>query len=122
MRVSLAGKLHNARAILQDYRILGEKLWCRFNASREDTLWYYAAVLDVFRRRSSSPLVDELARTLEDLSELIAHTKRSRDRMISSLSGPLADGVLRCRQESPLRRAVHSRPRSRASHHRVLPS
>ena len=71
VRVSLADKLHNARAILLDYRTVGEKLWCRFNATREDTLWYYGAVLSVFRGRSSSPLVDELARTVEELAKLM---------------------------------------------------
>jgi len=71
LRVSLADKLHNARAILQDYRAVGEQLWSRFNASRNDTLWYYRAVLDVFGRRSSSPLVHELARTLDQLEELV---------------------------------------------------
>lgn len=33
-----ADKLHNARAILADYRVVGEGLWERFNASREETL------------------------------------------------------------------------------------
>jgi hypothetical protein len=40
------------------------------NASRDDTLWYYRAVLDVIGRRSSSSLVDELARTINQLEDL----------------------------------------------------
>jgi GTP pyrophosphokinase len=71
LRVALADKLHNARAVLLDYRVIGDELWSRFNASREDTLWYYHAVLEVLRRRTRSPLVDELARTLEQLEDLV---------------------------------------------------
>ena len=72
LRVSLADKLHNARAIVLDYRALGERLWSRFNAPREDILWYYQALVGVFRERSASPLIDELERTLGQLDELIA--------------------------------------------------
>src|SRR5687768_11858165 len=36
--VSAADKLHNARAILTDYRRIEEALWKRFNAGREGTL------------------------------------------------------------------------------------
>jgi (p)ppGpp synthase/HD superfamily hydrolase len=72
LRVSLADKLHNARAVLLDYRTLGEALWSRFNATRDDTLWYYRAVHDVLRGRLDSPLVGELARTIAELEELIA--------------------------------------------------
>jgi (p)ppGpp synthase/HD superfamily hydrolase len=32
--VSLADKAHNASAILRDYRVLGERLWERFNGGR----------------------------------------------------------------------------------------
>ena len=28
-------KLHNARAMVKDYRVCGEALWCRFSGGRE---------------------------------------------------------------------------------------
>jgi (p)ppGpp synthase/HD superfamily hydrolase len=37
--VSAADKLHNARAVLSDYRQLGEVLWLRFTGGRDGTLW-----------------------------------------------------------------------------------
>ena len=72
LRVALADKLHNARAIVLDYRTLGEELWTRFNASRDDILWYYRSALAVLGTRLSSPLVGELARTVDELEGLIA--------------------------------------------------
>ena len=68
--VSAADKLHNARSILNDYRQDGEKVWERFKGGREGTLWYYHALIEAFRERGTSPLVEELARTVAELSRL----------------------------------------------------
>ena len=39
-RVSLADKLDNARSIVADYHAHGDLLWSRFNAGKEDQLWF----------------------------------------------------------------------------------
>ena len=39
--VSAADKLHNARAIVADLRVLGDGLWGRFTGGKDGTLWYY---------------------------------------------------------------------------------
>ena len=67
--VSCADKLHNAQAVLEDYRQLGEPLWQRFSAPnpREDTLWFYGALADVFRARGPVPLTDRFLRTVAEL-------------------------------------------------------
>jgi (p)ppGpp synthase/HD superfamily hydrolase len=71
-RVSLADKLHNARAILSDYRALGEDLWGRFNAPRDDTLWYYRELVNTFRKaRIDSPMLDELNRVVSEIERLV---------------------------------------------------
>ncbi|BBK35341.1 hypothetical protein STAQ_04190 [Allostella sp. ATCC 35155] len=60
--VSLADKVHNARSILRDLRTagVGASVWGRFNASAADTIAYYAALADTFRRRLPGQLSDEL--------------------------------------------------------------
>lgn len=68
--VELADKLHNARAILQDYRVSGEKLWDRFTGGRDGTLWYYRALADAFRKAFDHPLAAELDRTVAELERL----------------------------------------------------
>ncbi len=69
--VSAADKLHNARDILAAYRSLGEALWGRFNGGREGTLWYYRALVRVYRATDTVPaLVDELDRVVTDLEHL----------------------------------------------------
>ncbi len=72
LRVSLADKVHNARAILGDYRLLGDELWSRFNCDA-DPPWYYRRLSEVFAKRlPRSPLTAEFARAVEDLTAPIA--------------------------------------------------
>lgn len=68
--VSAADKLHNARAILADYRAQGEGLWQRFNAPREDILWYYRELVAIFRDRGPASLAGELARVVAEIHHL----------------------------------------------------
>ena len=42
--VAAADKLHNARDLREDYRVLGDGLWHRFNGGRTGTSRYYRAV------------------------------------------------------------------------------
>ena len=65
--VSAADKLHNARAVLEDYRIVGEALWKRFNGGKEGTLWYYRAAVDALRKSGTSPLIEELDRVVSEI-------------------------------------------------------
>ena len=69
--VSAADKLHNARAILSDYRELGEQLWPKFNAPKEDQLWHYGALVEVFEKTAAPKrLVKELRRIVAELKGL----------------------------------------------------
>jgi (p)ppGpp synthase/HD superfamily hydrolase len=63
--VSLADKVHNAEAILFDYRVLGESLWGRFNGGAEGTRWYYGALACCFTNLMEGRLSDRLSRAVE---------------------------------------------------------
>jgi len=45
---SMCDKLHNLRSILADLRQEGDTVWRRFSSGREDQLWYYGRLVDVF--------------------------------------------------------------------------
>lgn len=65
LRVTIADKLDNARAILADYRRLGESVWERFNAGEDDQLWYYQSALAAFESAGvRGPLINELKRVV----------------------------------------------------------
>lgn len=70
LRVSVADKLHNARAILADYRELGEAFWDRFNAGPDEILWYFRRLVDIFRGRLPGRMAEELARTVAELEAM----------------------------------------------------
>ena len=62
--VSLADKIHNASAILGDYRELGDEVWDRFNGGREGTIWYYRSLSEVFDKVMPGALAEQLSRTV----------------------------------------------------------
>ena len=68
--VSASDKLYNARAVLADYRRIGDELWSRFRGGREGTLWYYRAVTDVFLRTGPQALASQLAEVVDELERL----------------------------------------------------
>ncbi len=69
--VSAADKLHNVRAILGDYRVIGEAVWLRFSGGKTGTLWYYRSLIDVYKKRDDTPLIAELERTFQVLETLV---------------------------------------------------
>jgi (p)ppGpp synthase/HD superfamily hydrolase len=69
-RVSLADKVHNARAILFDYRQIGDELWLRFNGGYAGTIWYYRSLANAFAETTPGPLSQELVRLVDDIEQL----------------------------------------------------
>ena len=69
-RVSLADKLHNARAVLADFRCVGDKVWARFNGGKDGTLWYYQELAKAFRDVGPHVMAEELDRVVTELNHL----------------------------------------------------
>ncbi len=55
--VSAADKIHNLMSVLQDYEVLGDELWARFNAGKERQQWWYREVLKVLENRIPDSLL-----------------------------------------------------------------
>ena len=55
--IACADKLHNAQSIVRDHDALGEAVWDRFTASKEETLWYYRQVAAALQSGWSHPLL-----------------------------------------------------------------
>jgi GTP pyrophosphokinase len=69
--VAAADKLYNARSVLNDYRLIGEAVWERFQGGKDGSLWYYRAVVEALRTVESNPLIDELDRVVSELERLV---------------------------------------------------
>jgi len=73
LTVSLADKLHNARAIVSDLLITGSKTWERFNnqTSPMDILWYYSQILRIGEEREGNRfLVTNLDEAVKEMRRL----------------------------------------------------
>lgn len=90
--VSASDKLHNARSILSDLHrpSVGVAVWGRFNASRDDVLWYYRALTDAYRANAAhhEELVGELRRTVDGIARFPIGPRRG----ITGDRGPMGDG------------------------------
>jgi len=72
LRVTIADKVDNARAILADHQRIGEELWEHFNAGKEDQLWNYQESLQAYDSTGfSSPLLEELRRLVQELQKQV---------------------------------------------------
>jgi (p)ppGpp synthase/HD superfamily hydrolase len=67
--ICAADKLDNIRAILTDYRVVGEKVWSRFKGGKEGTLWYYRAVLQALNI-NRTPLIEALEREISETEKI----------------------------------------------------
>jgi GTP pyrophosphokinase len=70
--VSAADKLYNARSILEEYRLIGPEVWRRFKRGRDQQMWYFDSILEVFKASGTTRIVDELERVLAELREITA--------------------------------------------------
>ncbi len=70
--ISAADKLHNARAILDDYREIGPLVWKRFKRGRQEQMDYFDKLLTVFKAAGGNRIVEELERVVNELRQLSA--------------------------------------------------
>jgi (p)ppGpp synthase/HD superfamily hydrolase len=71
LRVTVADKVDNLRAMLADYCQVGDELWTRFNAGQADQVWYYSEAAKAYEKAGfSSPLLEQLKRLVKQLCAL----------------------------------------------------
>ena len=69
--VSCADKIHNLTSLINSYKIDGEKIWQRFNASKEKKLWFYKEVIKILKKRLNNKIVSELEPLCQQAKKLI---------------------------------------------------
>jgi (p)ppGpp synthase/HD superfamily hydrolase len=65
--VACADKLHNIKSIYKDYEQVGDSVWSRFNAGKDQQKWYYTNMVESLGHQSSFPLLEELKTEVERL-------------------------------------------------------
>lgn len=73
VRLKAADMLSNASSIARDYRLFGDAAFDKFKSStKEDTIWYYKTMLEVFRNKLPQPdwrILYELDTQIREFSE-----------------------------------------------------
>jgi GTP pyrophosphokinase len=70
--ISCCDKLHNARTILCELRVIGPRVFDRFSVGPEETLWYYRSLIEAFRATGGPlGLAAELERVIDDIQGLL---------------------------------------------------
>lgn len=59
MAVSVADKIHNAQSLIDLHTQGGSAIWSKFNATKEQKLWFEEAMLAMLRESWQHPLVGE---------------------------------------------------------------
>lgn len=68
--VSSCDKLHNVRSIVSDFRKHGDAMFKRFTGGKKGTLWYYRALVDVYRGIEYPTAVEELDVAVTEMERL----------------------------------------------------
>ncbi len=70
--ISAADKLHNARAILEDYHAVGPEVWKRFKRGRQEQIGYFDQLVRIFKAAGTNRIVEELGRVVDELRDISA--------------------------------------------------
>ena len=70
LMVTAADKVHNGRAIATDLQTIGNEVWGRFNASREDIIWYYSSFYNELVERKVTPALLNPLRTAFEIMKI----------------------------------------------------
>lgn len=71
--LSCCDKLDNARSMNDDYALVGDKLWERFNAPKEYIFWYYGECLEAYKAGVSIENSRVFKLLAKEVAELCSH-------------------------------------------------
>jgi (p)ppGpp synthase/HD superfamily hydrolase len=74
LMVIAADKLDNISAIYEDYQTIGDELWKRFNAPKEEQKWYYFSIIEILDKKADKfekikPLTKKIQNILKEVFE-----------------------------------------------------
>ena len=73
LMISCADKICNLNDMLNDYETIGDALWQKFHADKDELLWFYTSCLAEIRGHVPAAMSDLLAEILARLTNIINH-------------------------------------------------
>lgn len=75
--ICVADKLYNARSVVVDYKAVGAAVFDRFKVGADLQLWYFKALLAIFKSRlGKNKMVEEYSKSVSELGRLIKRDQR----------------------------------------------
>lgn len=75
--ICVADKLYNARSVVVDYKAIGPAVFGRFKVGADLQLWYFKALLAIFKSRlKKNKMVEEYGKSVSELGRLIKRDQR----------------------------------------------
>lgn len=71
MMVCAADKIDNLQSMMEAHEEQGDKLWEKFNASKDKKLWFYGEVLRILKERLDNNIVQDLEKTYLEAEDLL---------------------------------------------------
>ncbi|TSC58548.1 MAG: metal dependent phosphohydrolase [Candidatus Peregrinibacteria bacterium Greene0416_19] len=71
--VSCADHTHNSQSLAEIYAVEGEDVWKRFNAGKEEKLWYLRESIQILEQRLEERYVVDFRTNIERLYELMSY-------------------------------------------------
>lgn len=68
--VAAADKYHNLFSLIQEYQLMGEKLWKCFRAPKEKQFWFYNEVLKILEKRLPGELTKACKKSFKELQKI----------------------------------------------------
>ncbi len=68
--ISVADKLYNVCTIIEGLRRNGDEVWDRFNGGKAGTLWYYRALVDIYRQTETHHMTEIYAHAVDEMERL----------------------------------------------------
>ena len=66
-----ADKLHNVRSIIDDFHVMGNRVFDKFTPSKKETLWYYRSVADIAMQHSLLEITGALHKAVMQMEKLV---------------------------------------------------
>jgi len=68
--VSIADKIHNLESLIATHKIIGKKIWSKFNRDKDKKMWFEKELLKVFKKTWDHPLVKEYENLIKQAEKL----------------------------------------------------
>jgi (p)ppGpp synthase/HD superfamily hydrolase len=69
--ISAAGKLYNAKAMLDDHKRIGDAVFQRFKRGAKEQIWYFDELLKIFLAHPRNRIVDDLDVVVQELKDRV---------------------------------------------------